>query len=233
MKRRTSLRSLQPCLHSGQQALSRFRSGGSLSAGCEEAPLWRGNSAFTLVELLVVMAITMLLTLVLLPALIRAKESARRARCFSNERQLFLAWTMYSDDTGRIAGNGTVRDGGDEIRPMWIQGYLNHHVSFQDGTNAALLVDARFAQFSSYISDIKIYKCPSDRGVVIDVNRGTKTTKLRSYAMNCYLGWIEGIGWKPKGPIFQKEQRGPRVAQDTFERRVRSKPKLLDGDQRL
>lgn len=161
--------------------------------------------AFTLLELLVVMTITTLLASLLLPALNHGRELARRAKCFSNERQLLIAWTMYSDETGRIAGNGVIRGGGDETRPMWVQGYLNHHLNFQDGTNAALLVDARFSQFSPYINNVNIYKCPSDRGGVIDVPSGTKIRKLRSYAMNCFMGWIEGGGWKPKGSIFHKE----------------------------
>jgi prepilin-type processing-associated H-X9-DG protein len=112
---------------------------------------------------------------------------------------------MYSYDTGRIVGNGVVRGGGDEARPMWVQGYLNHHVNFQDLTNIALLREARFSQFSSYLKDTKIYKCPSDRGVVVDATNGKKIAKPRSYAMNCYLGWIDGPGWKPKGPILRKE----------------------------
>lgn len=77
---------------------------------------------FTLLELLMVMSIVMVLASVLIPAVVAARESARLARCFANERQLSLAWTMYSDDTGRIAGNGMVRGGGDAANPMWVQG---------------------------------------------------------------------------------------------------------------
>ena len=60
----------------------------------------RGGLAFTLVELLVVVAVIALLLAMLLPALGEAREAARQTVCGSNLRQLYIVTYMYSTDHG-------------------------------------------------------------------------------------------------------------------------------------
>jgi len=56
------------------------------------------KSAFTLIELLIVVAIIAILAAMLLPALGRAKEASRRSRCIGNLRQLTLGMFLYHDE---------------------------------------------------------------------------------------------------------------------------------------
>lgn len=87
------------------------------------------RSAFTLVELLVVIGVIGVLVAILLPALAGARRSAQATQCASNLRQLGQGWMLYASDAGGFAcpmrmptfgspvedlGNGT-----SQYRPRW------------------------------------------------------------------------------------------------------------------
>jgi len=83
----------------------------------------RTHRAFTLIELLVVIAIVAIVASVILPALARSKDSARRIQCVSNIRQLGLATLMYWDDNAgqTFAYRGAYTNGGDIFWFGWLE----------------------------------------------------------------------------------------------------------------
>jgi prepilin-type processing-associated H-X9-DG protein/prepilin-type N-terminal cleavage/methylation domain-containing protein len=70
----------------------------------------RRGAGFTLVELLVVIGIIALLISVLLPAMTKARESAKATKCMSNQKQAFVAIQMYCNEwlkPGRFISSDT------------------------------------------------------------------------------------------------------------------------------
>jgi prepilin-type N-terminal cleavage/methylation domain-containing protein/prepilin-type processing-associated H-X9-DG protein len=66
------------------------------------------HRGFTLIEILVVIAIIVLLVAILFPVFSRARENARRASCMSNMKQLALSVTQYAaDNDGKLMSYNT------------------------------------------------------------------------------------------------------------------------------
>ena len=128
------------------------------------------NRGFTLIELLVVIAIIGILAAILLPALARAREAARRASCANNLKQWGLVFKMYANEwDGRLPPCAT-----------------EDNLSEPNATGFAAN-PAGQSIYPEYLSDMNIYFCPSD----------TTGSQAEDYLECPGGGWCFGDGLDP------------------------------------
>lgn len=129
----------------------------------------RTARGFTLIEILVVIAIIAILAAMIFPVFSRARAKAHRAKCVSNSRQLALAIQMYTEDFDEWfpwAANGP---GGDGVYGGWV--WYDTFPVPESGS-----FDVTRGSLYPYTRNPEIYICPDDRS-----GGGC------SYEMNSYL----------------------------------------------
>ena len=136
---------------------------------------------FTLVELLVVVGIIAVLVALLMPAVARARENARRVVCASNLRQLAVACIGYKQaNRGRWPGHA----GSEHMYPGdWIR--WQNHADMADSSIVPYL--------GTWEPDV--FRCPSDELSVHPMAGDMDVPYVYSYAFNAafsYYSWGRG-----------------------------------------
>jgi prepilin-type N-terminal cleavage/methylation domain-containing protein/prepilin-type processing-associated H-X9-DG protein len=138
-------------------------------------------AAFTLIELLVVIAIIGILAAMLLPALSRAKNTARSISCLNNIKQLELCSHVYCLDNGdNLPPNNFVYDIASE-QPLDTGASWCTNVTIFDTNTFGISGGLLF----QYNTSLGIYHCPSDQSTV-QTRSGQLLTapRLRSYNLS-------------------------------------------------
>ena len=176
----------------------------------------RRSSGFTLLELLVVIAVIALLAALLLPALVQAKNTAKSAACKSNLRQLGLALNLYVDQHENYPGGSPSSLNSSGL--LYLAAFLSPDLASirSDGKGVVLRLEAATAT---------VFHCPAKRmEPFIPAPGGTMRLWIGSYGYGYNgLGTLQGpsaaasLGLGPvelEGKILRVRGSGVRLPSD-------------------
>ena len=174
--------------------------------------------AFTLVELLVVIALLALLATVLVPASAHTRPDTQAIQCLNNLRQLANSWKMYADDNGSRIVSAYPSYGG--FTATWCAG--NAETGGGIGSYTYSGADPAGIQAGllwPYARSLGLYHCPTDHRLATSTAPVQFQGKpiLRSISMNAYMAgrsygtsptWVitnPSGAQDPKHPVYIKE----------------------------
>ena len=143
---------------------------------------------FTLIEILVVIAIIAILAAILFPVFARARENARRSSCQSNLKQIGLAMMQYTQDF-------------DETMPSIFN--QNSNIRLPNGANAPTAL--WYHMLYPYMKNIQVMNCPSESSIqwtsgayTGDIPYGYNFTS--AWTMSCSPSCGVQLGFPNDGP---------------------------------
>lgn len=139
--------------------------------------------AFTLIELLMVIAIIGILASLLVGGIAQAKARAHRITCLNNQRQLLVVWQKYSgDNDDQLVVNSNPISSATAVTTNvpWASG--GTHQFYDTVTNEVFLTDPNYSAFAYAKLNPRLYRC----GAVKHNIQGVSMT--RHYSMNPYMG---------------------------------------------
>jgi len=150
------------------------------------------KTGFTLIELLVVIAIIALLMGILMPALNKVKDRAKRIHCMNNVRNLVMAWFMYQDENdgklvhGNVPASPKFKEYG---QPYWVEPPQDIAGTYTGHSDPVVADEKRGIErgyLFPFIKNVDSYRCPSD-----DRKRTNKAT-FRSFSIAGGMNGEEG-----------------------------------------
>ena len=159
------------------------------------------KKGFSLIELLVVIAIIAILAALLLPALAKSKQSASKALCISNQKQLNYAMSQLALDSDDKIAYASAWHNEPTAPRAWVADSMSGGSRWSKWaqTERSLIWSPLFEYAGK-----GIYRCPQDKSMVswngerwgmaesVNTNKITTVRRARSYSMNIFMGGWSG-----------------------------------------